>query len=308
MGMKKSLIALSLISVVTLTACSAQEPIRSSTPDTSRLESGVIDEAVVALLPQGAFLVKGEFIGSEGPVSSIEGYVNFGSNPDGVDCESDYTLSNLTISTATEFLPTKVRAVRNAGALSWYQNVSESSKPGEWREHADIDAPRIPLLFAPTLIADDYGVGAFDGAGNGELCAIPLMARIMKYENGELTFDVKRAEAHIKARWDRFSEDYVDAVGVVGVERGVAVELLKETGLPSFNSIMERIKIEVTKNVDGSYEIVQRQADESISVRMILTPSEERAVEVVSGKGYFERVTEEVKSSGLTPSEYLNKQ
>ncbi len=306
LAMKKTLIAVSLLSVAMLTACGTQNPTTSAKKVS---ETGVIDTAVAALLPQGEFTVTGEFSNSDGPVTTIDGYVKYGTDPNGKDCESEYIMTKTGPDAPTEFVPTKVRTVRTAGALSWYQDISNPTKPGEWRDHADMGAPGVVMLFGPTLVADDWGVGAVEGAGNGQLCAIPLMARIMKLENGELTYDIKRAEATIKARWDRWAERYIDAVGVTGVERTIAVDLLKETGLPSFRSIMESTKmIKVTKNADDSYEITQTQPSGIISVRLLFKPSTERAIEPVAGKSSFDRVAEEVKNSGLTPSEFLNKE
>ena len=302
--MKKSLIVVSLFSVIMLTACGTQDPAPSKT---NTAETGIIDAAVAALLPQGTFTVTGEFSNSEGPYTAIDGYVKYGTDPDGKDCEADYTLTNVSDNAATSTLTTKQRSVRSAGATSWHQNISDPAKPGEWLDHADPASAQIVLLFAPNLIADDYGVGPVDGAGNGQLCAIPLMARIMKLENGELAFDTKRAEATVKARSDRWAEGFIDAVGVTGLKRKIAVDMLKELSLPSYSSIMELVKIKVTRNDDGSYEIAQMQPSGFVSLRMLLTPTAERTIEPVSGTTYFAKVTEEVKNSGLTPSEFLDK-
>ena len=304
--MKKTMIAIPLLSVVMLTACGSENPVSS---ERKVSETGVIDTAVAALLPQGAFTVTGGFNNSDGPVSTIDGYVKYGTDPNGKDCESEYIMTREGTDATTENIPTKLRSIRTAGALSWYQDISNPAKPGEWRDHADTETPMIMMLFGPTMVADDWGVGAVEGAGNGQLCAIPLMARIMKLENGELVYDIKRAEATVKARWDRWTERYIDAVGVTGQERKIWVDLLKETGLPSFNTTMESTKlIKVTNNVDGSYEITQLQPTGIVSVRLLFTPTTERNIEPITGKSYFEKVTEEVKNSGLTPSEFLTRE
>jgi hypothetical protein len=300
--MKKSMFAVSLLSVSLLSACGTE----STTPVTTKpVEAGPIDMAVSALLPQGSFTVTGGFTNTEGPVTAIDGYVKYGTDPDGKDCEADYTLTNVRDDAATSTFTTKQRSVRSAGATSWYQNISDPAKPSEWLDHTDPNSLQIPLLFVPNIIADDYGVGPVDGAGNGQLCAMPLMARIMKIENGQLAYDIKRAEATVKARSDRWAEGYIDAVGATGRDRQVAVELLQEIGRPSFSTMMERTKIKVTKNADGSYEITQSQPTGFVSVRLLFTPTTERSVEPVSGTTYFAKVTEEVKNSGLTPREYL---
>lgn len=303
--MKKTIIVVSLLSAAMLTACGPQNP---APTEKKAAENGVNNAAVSALLPQGAFTVSGGFNNSQGPVTKIDGYVKYGTNPDGADCEADYTLTDVSADAATSSLPTKQRSVRVAGALSWYQDISNPAKPGEWLDNANPDASTMVLLFGPNLVSDDFGVGPVDAAGTGELCAIPMMSRIMSLENGELAYDTKRAEATVRARSDRWVERFIDAVGVTGLERQTAIDVLKEVSRPSFSTVMERTVIKVTKNADGSYEIVQTSPTGVVSVRLLFTPTSEQAVEPVVGKQYFDLITEEVKNSGLTPSEYLNKQ
>lgn len=303
--MKKTIIVVSLLSAAMLTACGPQNP---APTEKKAAENGVNNAAVSALLPQGAFTVSGGFNNSQGPVTTIDGYVKYGTNPDGADCEADYTLTDVSADAATSSLPTKQRSVRVAGALSWYQDISNPAKPGEWLDNANPDASTMVLLLGPNLISDDFGVGPVDGAGTGELCAIPMMSRIMSLENGELAYDTKRAEATVRARSDRWVERFIDAVGVTGLERQTAIDVLKEVSRPSFSTVMERTVIKVTKNADGSYEIVQTSPTGVVSVRLLFTPTSEQAVEPVVGKQYFDLISEEVKNSGLTPSEYLNKQ
>lgn len=302
--MKKTLIAVSLLSVALLTACGTESPAPVATKPSV---AGAIDPAVAALLPQGSFAVTGGFANSEGPFSAIDGYVKYGTDPDGKDCEADYTITDVRTNVDTSSLTAKQRSVRSAGATSWYQNISNPAKPGEWVDNADPDSAQIMLLFTPNLIADDYGVGAVEGAGSGELCAIPLMARIMTISNGGLAFDTKRAAATVAARNDRWVEGYIDAVGVTGADRQKWVDVLRELGRPSFNNIMKQSAIKVTKNDDGSYEITQSKMDGTIVTRLLFTPTAERSVEPVSGTTYFSKVAEEVKNSGLTPLEFLNK-
>jgi hypothetical protein len=307
--MKNILIAVSLLSVTLLSACSAENPVAV---ETKQPASSAIDAAVAMLLPHGAFAVTGGFSNSEGPTTAIEGFVKYGTDLDGKDCESEYTVTDLKHDPATSSFTTKQRSVRTVGASGLHQDISDPAKPGEWVDHADPASPQIALLFVPNLIADDYGVGPVDGAGNGQLCAIPLLARTMKLStgeltNGELAFDTKRAEATSKARSDRWAERYIDAVGVTGPERETAVELLKELSLPNFSTTMERTRIKITRTDDGSYEIVQMQPTGFVSVRLLFTPTAERSIEPVSGKTYFAKVAEEVKASGLTPLEFLDK-
>lgn len=302
--MKTRFIAVSLLSVSLLSACSTE---RVNLREPAAYVPGSIDIAVVDLLPQGAFTVTGVFNTTEGPSVAIDGYVKYGTDPDGTDCEADYTLTNVRADAATSTFTTKQRSVRSAGATSWYQDISDPAKPGEWLDHADPDSLLIYFPFAPNVVTDGYGVGPVDGAGNGHLCAIPLMARIMKVEDGQLTYDIKRADATAKARSDRWAERYVDAVGVTGHERTVAIDQLQELTVPSIENIMAITEIGVNKNADGSYEITQSQPSGFVSVRMLFTPTDSREIEEVSGTTYFANVTEDVKNSGLSPSEYLNK-
>lgn len=300
-----TLIAVSLLSVTLLTACSSESP---NSITKKLVEAGAIDPAVSALLPQGSFIVTGGFTSSEGPTFAIDGYVKYGTDPDGKDCEADYTLTDVRDDDATSTLATKQRNVRSAGSISWYQDISNPAQPGDWVDHANPNGPTLPLLFVPSIIADDLGVGAVDGAGNGQLCAIPLMARVMTLEEGELVFDIKRANETSKARSDRWAEGFIDAVGVTGEVRQYAVDELKALLTPSFSSLMGRTKIKVTKNADGSYEITQSDLSGFINLRMLFTPTTERSVELVSGTRYFSEVTKEVKNSGLTPREFLDKE
>jgi hypothetical protein len=70
---------------------------------------------------------------------------------------------------------------------------------------------------------------------------------------------------------------------------------------------MERTRIKITRTDDGSYEIVQMQPSGFVSVRLLFTPTAERSIEPVGGMTYFAKVTQEVKDSGLTPLEFLDK-
>ena len=306
--MKRTLIALSLLSVVTLSACGTESPAPTKPAKPEATESVTIDSAVSALLPQGAFTVTGALSNSKGPATTIDGYVKYGTDPDGKDCEADYTLTDVSAEASTSEIATKQRSVRVAGATSWHQDISNPAKPGEWLDNADPNSAQITLLFAPNLITDDYGLGPVDGAGTGELCAIPMMARIMQLANGELVYNPERAAATVKARSDRWLEGFIHAVGVTGADRRKAIDVLAEVGRPSFDNIMDRSVIKVTKNVDGSYEIAQLIMENGrVLISLLFTPTAERVIQPVSGKPFFAKVTEEVKNSGLTPLEFLNK-
>ena len=304
--MKKTLIALSLLSVVMLSACGTQDPAPTKPAKPEAAESSTIDSAVAALLPQGAFTVTGALNNLKGPATTIDGYVKYGTDPDGKDCEADYTLTDVRAEASTSEAATKQRSVRSAGATSWHQDISDPAKPGEWLDNADPNSAQIVLLFAPNMITDDYGFGPIDGAGTGELCAIPMMARIMQLTNGELEYNTERAAATVKARLDRWNEGYIDAVGVTGINRQKVNNVFAELGRPSFDNIMDRSVIKVTKNDDGSYEIAQLIKENGrVLISLLFTPTAERVIEPVSGKPYFEKVTEEVKNSGMTPLEFI---
>ena len=304
--MKKTLIALSLLSVVTLSACGTQDPAPTKPAKPEAAESTTIDSTVAALLPRGAFVITGALNNLKGPVTTINGYVKYGTDPDGKDCEADYTLTDVRAEASTSESATKQRSVRSAGATSWHQDISNPAKPGEWLDNADPNSRPITLLFAPNLITDDFGFGPVDGAGTGELCAIPMMARIMQLTNEELVYSTERAAATVNARLDRWLEGYIDAVGVTGADRQKAIDVLAKVGRPSFGNIMDRSVIKVTMNDDGSYEIAQLIKENGrVLISLLFTPTAERVIEPVSGKPHFEKVTEEVENSGLTPLEFL---
>lgn len=118
-------------------------------------EAPAPDLAVAELLPTGPYLVSGQFANNRGAVSKIDGFVDFGTAPDGVDCESESTITDFSI----EDVPS-VREVHTAGGPTWYQDRSNPAAPGEWYDSADPDAttgsPPL-LLFVPALIASQGG-------------------------------------------------------------------------------------------------------------------------------------------------------
>lgn len=309
--MKKYLLVLISSSAFLFTACSSVN-LNSSAYQTS--EPGSIDKNVFALLPKGSFNVTGEYFNQTSHVTTIEGYVNFGSDPDATDCESDYIISKLisdSLVTMDEFLQGSIirqRSVRTAGEISWNQNISDPSKPGVWVDLRDPTAEQILFLFVPNIIVNDSKVGFAEGVGSGDLCSIPLMSRIMSLEKGEIVYDKQRSQATIDARSERYINIWADAIGLAGVARDKYINGLREAlGETSFDGLIDKTLINIINNSDGSYEITQRNSEsKKVSVKFLFTPTPERSVKPVKGVTYFDKITEEVSKSGLTPIEFVN--
>lgn len=302
--MRKNKFIVSLLSITLLTSCN------NIKPDNIKMkvsQPGDINKDVLALLPKGSYNVTGGFNNTERQIVTIDGYVHYGTDPDGKDCKADYIITDLRDNGTSSTFVTKQRSIHNPGGTSWYQNISDPEKPGQWIDHADPNSPQIALLFAPNIITDDWGVGPVDGAGKGQLCAIPLMARIMKIDKGELLYDKLRSEATSKARMDRWAEYFIDAVGTTGEIREYALDKLKSIITPTFDNLIENTNIKINRKVDGSYEILQMDKTGKISVRLIFTPTASKTIESISSKTYFTKLTEEVKRSGLTPREFIDK-
>jgi hypothetical protein len=302
--MKKMQIYISILFILTLTACG-----RSDQSSFIAAEAGSIDLAVSDLLPKGSFYVTGLYNNAKVPFSKIEGYVRYGDDPDGSDCEADYILTDVRRNAKSSPNATKQRSVHSTGQGSWYQDISDPDKLGEWLDSANPNSSQILMMFTPNLIVDDFGIGAVEGAGSGQLCSIPLMARIMSLDSGELIFDTNRSLATINARIDRWLEGFVDATGLVGSERDRYIAELRELGgQPSYDEFIESSFIEINSSPDGSFEIVQSQISSGlVSVRLLFTPTPERYISPVSGVTFFELIANEVKSSGLSPAEFIRR-
>ena len=302
--MGKKLIAISSLSLLLLTAC--------STPNASTWVTPLpadIDKSVAALLPVGSFEVSGEYRTSTGSKITIEGYVNYGSLADGKDCEADYTLTNLTKNTEeTPNIASLVHVIHPKNGPAWFRNESNPTKPDRWHDSSSPYAPMLTMLFAPSIIASDFSPGILEGAGTGELCSIPVMPRFMNLEGDRLTFDKVKTNAALLAARARWVEKFIDATGLTGKDRDKYIKLLIELSLSEYPTLTKIMSITISKNENGQIEIEQTRDDsEGFMVVIRLTPTETRAVESVNGTTYFDDVRREVKESGLSSLEFLDK-
>jgi hypothetical protein len=302
--MRKKLIAISSLSLLLLTAC--------STPNASTWVTPLpadIDKSVAALLPVGSFEVSGEYRTATGSKITIEGYVNYGSLADGKDCEADYTLTNVTKNTEeTPNIASLVHVIHPKNGPAWFRNESNPTQPGRWYDSSSPMAPMLTMLFAPSIVASDFSPGILEGAGTGELCSIPVMPRFMNIEGDKLIFDKVKTKAAVLAARARWAEKFIDATGLTGKDRDKYIKLLIELSLSDYSTLTKEMSITISKNEKDQIEIKQTSDDsEGFMVVIRLTPTETRAVEPVNGTTYFDDVSKEVKESGLSSLEFMEK-
>jgi hypothetical protein len=302
--MGKKLIAISSLSLLLLTAC--------STPNASTWVTPLpadIDKSVAALLPVGSFEVSGEYRTSTGSKITLEGYVNYGSLTDGKVCEADYTLTNVTKNTEeTPNIASLVHVIHPKNGPAWYRNESIPTQPGRWYDSSSPYAPILTMLFAPSIVASDFSPGILEGAGTGELCSIPVMPRFMNIEGDNLIFDKVKTKAAVLAARARWAEKFIDATGLTGKDRDKYIKLLLEVSESDYSTLTKEMSITISKNEKDQIEIKQTSDDsEGFMVVIRLTPTETRAVEQVNEITYFDDVSKEVKESGLSSLEFMEK-
>jgi hypothetical protein len=302
--MGKKLIAISSLSLLLLTAC--------STPNASTWVTPLpadIDKSVAALLPVGSFEVSGEYRTSTGGKITLEGYVKYGSLADGKDCEADYTLNNLTKNTEeTPNVASLVRVIHPKNGPAWYRNESNPTQPGRWYDSSSPMAPMLTMIFAPSIVASDFSPGILEGAGTGELCSIPVMPRFMNIEGDNLIFDKVKTKAAVLAARARWAEKFIDATGLTGKDRDKYIKLLLEVSESDYSTLTKEMSITISKNEKDQIEIKQTSDEsEGFMVLIRLTPTETRAVEQVNEITYFDDVSKEVKESGLSSLEFMEK-
>jgi hypothetical protein len=128
----------------------------------------------------------------------------------------------------------------------------------------------------------------------------------MTITDGQPAYDRERAAAAVLAGRARWVEQFVDATGVTGSARVDAIKMLVELPTPSYATSMYNTSVSITKNDDGSYVILQKTGVRRTgAVQLTLTPTDPRAITLVSASTYFEKVNAEMKSSGLSPEEFL---
>lgn len=288
-----------------LTACTS-----ASTWQTP--EPGAVDNAVAAALPQGTFTVTGTHnLGRDsknpGPEILLDGYVDFGSAPDGADCSAEYRITSTPRDPSSPPELSSIRSVRTAGGPTWIRDESNPGKPGEWSDLADPDTQVILFLFIPAVMSAGLGVGVDEGAGTGLLCSIPTIARFMTLDGEKLLFDPKRADATTLTLTSRWLEAYIDAAGVTGSKRDKFLKQAMEMARPSFDTFMRNGRgITITTDPDGTVEILHRSPEtNAILIHLTFTPTTPRAVERVNADTYFERVAVEIENSKKSGWEYV---
>ena len=302
--MSKKLIVISFLSILTLTACGSPAASTWVTPLPAD-----IDKSITEILPVGSFEVSGEYIAPSGAKTTINGYVNYGSLADGKDCEADYILTNVTENTEqNSSIATLVHVIHPKNGPAWFRNESDANKPGRWYDSSSPMAPMITMLFAPSIVASDFSPGILEGAGTGELCSLPVIPRFMNLEGDRLTFNEVKTKAAVLAARARWVEKFIDATGLTGSEREKYIKLLLEVSLGDYSNLTKGISITITKKDNGQIEIKQLRDDtEGFMVIIRLTPTETRSVEQINGVTYFDDVRKEVKESGLSSLEFLEK-
>jgi hypothetical protein len=134
------------------------------------------------------------------------------------------------------------------------------------------------------------------------------MPRFMNLEGDRLTFDNVKTKAALLAARARWVEKFIDATGLTGKDRDKYIKLLIELSLSEYPTLTKGMSITISKNENGQIEIKQtRDGSEGFMVIIRLTPTQTRAVEPVNGTTYFEDVRKEVKESGLSSLEFLDK-
>jgi hypothetical protein len=276
-------------------------------------EPGVRNEAVAAQLPQGAFTVSGGFYHGDDLRTAIEGYVDFGVSADGVDCVSDYTLTD---ERDIDDPSSSVRGVRNAAGPVWYREVSGSvaedgtselsfSGNSPWFDGSDPSAPLLAMLFVPALVAADFSPGISEGAGVGTLCSIPVMPRFMSVDADRLVFDPDRVTATSTAGRARWVQKFIDAAGLQEPKRSDAIEKMLEMSITTWEMSITGTSVTITKGADGVVEITQTKDGTTGIVRLIFAPTQPRDVPAVAAKTFFDKVSEEIEASGLAPQRYV---
>ena len=286
-----------LTAAVAVSACSSTSTWTAPLPPDA-------DPAVAAVMPKGTYTVSGGLTLGGKPVYELEGFVDFGTKPDGIKCESEHTITDVSAaSTATKDGRQLVsRAVRAAGGPEWYADATgrdaESSEQNlEWRDITDQGAPTLPLLFTPSIVASDLSNGVFQGAGNGWLCSIGVMPRFMQLDGERLVFDVDRVEAIMAAGRGRWIEQFLTAAGVSGRQYDDVAEKFADLTEVSYSSLIKDAHLVILNSADGSFEIVQFKNDKPI-VTLTFTPAEDRVVTAPEATTFFERIAAEAESNG----------
>ena len=260
------------------------------------------DSTVAEMLPTGTYTVSGQLTLNEVPEVKIEGFVDFGTAPDGAACEADSTITDIRTDGTLDPIRgvREVREVRTAGGPTWLQDRTDPTAPGMWVDSADPGAPGVMLLFFPAMIASELSSGILEGAGTGNLCSIGTMARFMTLDGDRLAFDAERTVATSAARQGRWAGKFVDALGLRGSRASMFATKLAELATPSYGSLLQGTTIVIERTEGDGFTLTQiRKGDWTPSVQLRFTRAEDRVVETVGGLTYFERVAAKVEKDGV---------
>ena len=233
------------------------------------------------------------------PTYALDGYVDFGSASDGIECAADYEVANLRTNTTAKI--TVSRTVRAPGGPSWSADVSDhdpsiSKIPIKWRDTSDPTAPALPMLFAPSIIASDLSPGVVKGAGTDHLCSIGVMPRFMRLDDKQpssgtrLAFDETRSEQTTLAARGRWVEGYLTAAGLTGKKYDQAAEIYYEMSKVSFKTIIKDTVVDIRELNNGAFEIVQIRKGKPM-ITLTFTPTSNRTILEPSAQTYFELVS-----------------
>ena len=287
-----------LTATIAISACSATSTSKWSAP----LPPDA-DPAVAAVIPKGTYTVTGgmNMLPEGGFMYELAGFVDFGTEPDGRECEAAYTtaVARRFSATAEDGAVLATRGVRTAGETERYAVTSErgkdiNEKGLEWRDAEDPSAGYLPMLFYPSVIASDGSSGVLEGAGNGLLCSIGVIPRFMQIDGDRLVFDAERVEAVMAAKNGRHVAQLLGTLEVSGSRHDRIAESLTELYGIGLDPGMGDPYLTLSNTTDGGFEIVQFYLGKPI-VTLTFAPAEDRVVPAPDGPTYFERLAEKAK-------------
>lgn len=277
-----------------LTVCAALAGVLAACGSSSSSTSNFVvpdappaDATVAALLPSGPFDVEGELTLDGKVFSTVSGYVDFGVDQDGTGCATDHVITGMNDNAAGS----SVRALRAPGGPSWFRGEGDSAAATVWFDRANPDAPGVPLLFLPPLVAGGAYGELFPGDGFDNLCSITVLPRLMTVDGDMLVFDQARVEAAMASGNARWTMEVLTAAGVTGSEfdrraRTLAGLFSADPATGLIDGVTLRFE---DKQADGSFSLVQYD-DGKATVSLRFTPTAKRVIEAPDAETYFEQV------------------
>lgn len=267
---------------------SASDPsLRDWTPP----KPAAIDKDVAAVLPSGPYLVSGGLYSNGTRTTKVEGYVDFGSDPDGRDCQTDHVLTT----TAAGAVVTASRSVRAAGGPSWFRDETPGSTRTEWRDISSYEMRKVLLIFLPAMLVSEYAPGVVENGGDGDLCSIPAIARLMRVAQTstrttalEWRPDAVRAAAD--ASHGRWIQKYLDAEGVTGRSRELGLREQLDMPRPHFASLTEKFDSIVITRRGDKVTLTQAHRDEPVRVKLVFTPTSRRTIVAPESATMFDQI------------------